>query len=343
MKSGFFCKAAGAGGARYGRCSVYPPLLAILLLAVLLPSPSVGRPPQGIFDAEDLSVRQTLTTPIIRVDSNLVMVPVSVTDFNGALIKNLGPQDFTIEENGNPETVARMAEPGEAPLELALLFDVSGSVQRQFEFELQAADRFLRKIMRPADAVRIFSIGQEPRLIQPRTDNLAKALRALGTLEPTQGITAFYDAVARAARSLGETSQLEARRVELVLSDGEDNNSTISKLPDVIDEVQRGDCVFYSINPSGPSIRLNKLSLKGQEGMERLASETGGKAFVPETPASLDTIFAQIGAELQAQYLLEYYSPASRCDGAFRRIVVHVSKRPDLRIRARQGYFAPCS
>ncbi len=339
-----FCKDWGVAEATRSTRSVRFPLSVVALLAVLLSAPaSSGRPPQVALGADGLPNPQTMATHVIRVNSNLVIVPVSVTDSKGELVKGLESQDFTIEENGVSESIAKMAEPGETPLELALLFDISGSVQRQFEFEQQAANRFLQKIMRPEDAVTIFSIAQQPRLVLPRTESLAKALRALDALEPTQGITAFYDAVASAARSLGENSKLEARRVELVLSDGEDNNSTITKLTDVLDAVQRGDCVFYSINPSGPSIRLNKLSLKGQEEMEKLASETGGMAFVPETPASLDAIFTQIGAELKAQYLLEYYSSDSRFDGAFRHIVVRVPKRPDLRIRARQGYYPPSS
>jgi Ca-activated chloride channel family protein len=105
--------------------------------------------------------------------------------------------------------------------------------------------------------------------------------------------------------------------------------------------LQRADCLFYSINPSGPSIRLNKISIKGHDGMISLASTTGGAAFLPDGDAALDKVFRQIAAELQAQYLLGYYAPDERADGAFRRITVRVPKRPDLRVRARQGYYAP--
>ena len=93
--------------------------------------------------------------------------------------------------------------------------------------------------------------------------------------------------------------------------------------------------------PSGSSIRLNKISLKAQEGLATLASATGGAAFLPDNAEDLDKVFRQITAELQAQYLLGYYSPDERADGGFRRITVRVPKRPDLRIRARQCYYAP--
>jgi len=104
--------------------------------------------------------------------------------------------------------------------------------------------------------------------------------------------------------------------------------------------LQQADCLFYSINPSGPSIRLNIISSKAQEGLAMLASATGGAAFLPDGNEALDKVFRQIAAELQAQYLLGYYSPDERTDGAFRRISVRVPKRPNLRVRARQGYYA---
>jgi Ca-activated chloride channel family protein len=99
--------------------------------------------------------------------------------------------------------------------------------------------------------------------------------------------------------------------------------------------------LFYSINPSGPSIWLNKVSVKGHQGMTSLAQQTGGAVFLPEKFDDLDVVFRQIAAELQAQYLLGYYSTDERADGGFRKIAVNVPKRPDLRVRARQGYYAP--
>ncbi len=129
------------------------------------------------------------------------------------------------------------------------------------------------------------------------------------------------------------------RRVEVVLSDGEDTNSETWNLAGALEEVQRADCVFYSINPAGPSIRMNAVSLEGQEGMRRLAAQTGGAAFLPERIDEVAPVFDRIAAELRAQYLLEYYSSAQRRNGSFRRISVRIPSRPDLRIHARTGYY----
>ncbi|HKC85524.1 MAG TPA: VWA domain-containing protein [Blastocatellia bacterium] len=277
----------------------------------------------------------------IKINSNLVAVPVSVTDASGEPVRNLGAEDFQIEEEGKSQQVVALGEPGKTPVELALLFDVSGSVYERFQFQQQAASRFLREVLKPNDAASIFTIGLRPKLVHTRAVGGDAAVAAAMAVSPTKEATAFFDTVVEAAQYVGKTAETGSRRVVVVISDGEDTISDKYKLPDASKELQRADCLFYSINPSGPSIRLNVISIKAQNGMISLASSTGGAAFLPDGDAALDKVFRQIAAELQAQYLLGYYAPDERADGAFRRITVRVPKRPDLRVRARQGYYAP--
>jgi Ca-activated chloride channel family protein len=277
----------------------------------------------------------------IKINSNLVAVPVSVTDASGEPVRNLDADDFVVEEEGKEQQVVALGEPGKTPVELALLFDVSGSVYERFQFQQQAASRFLKEVLKPNDAASIFTIGLRPKLVHPRVVGGAAAVAAAMTVNPTKEATAFFDTVVEAAQYLGKTAEPGSRRVIVVISDGEDTISENYRLGDALRELQRADCLFYSINPSGPSIRLNKISIKGHDGMVSIASATGGAAFLPDGDAALDRVFRQIAAELQAQYLLGYYAPDERADGAFRRITVRVLKRPDLRVRARQGYYAP--
>ena len=295
---------------------------------------------RGILSPAQAPQPQPQEPAIIRVTSNLVMVPVSVTDQAGLAVKDLRAADFRIEEDGEAEAVARMDEPGTTPLEMALLFDVSGSVHGRFEFERQAASRFLREVLKPKDAVTVFAIGRQPRRIQERTVNVQSALQSLAALEATKEATAFFDSLATGIHALHNTAPPGTRRVAVVVSDGEDNYSTEHDLDDTLRELQHADCLFYSINPSGPSIRLNRVSLRGQKGLERLAAETGGAAFLPDRLEELDAIFTRITNELQAQYLLGYYSHNQKMDGGFRKIAVRVPARPELRVRARQGYYA---
>jgi Ca-activated chloride channel homolog len=278
---------------------------------------------------------------VLRIESKLVAVPVSVTDLKGEPIRNLKPEDFRLEEEGKQQQLVALGDPGKTPLELSLLFDISGSVYERFKFQQDAAARFLKQVIKPKDAVSIFSIGLYSKMTTARTPEVDSALAGLMSLTPTKEGTAFFDTVGDAAKYISKTAEPGTRHVIVVISDGEDNNSDRFHLREVAQELQRGDCLFYSINPSGPSIWLNKVSLKGHQGMTTLAQQTGGAVFLPEKFEDLDAVFRQIAAELQAQYLLGYYSTDEKTDGGFRKIAVNVPNRPDLRVRARQGYYAP--
>ena len=290
-------------------------------------------------DPGALNLSEVPSQGVIRVSTNLVMVPVSVTDAAGRAVKDLTQDEFKVVEDGRVEDIARMAEPGQSPLQLALLFDLSGSVNNRFEFEQQAAVRFLKKVMKPGDSVSVISFNEEALIRLRNSTSLPEAIRELMELQPTESATAFYDSVAASARLLRQSSIQDARKAEIVLSDGEDNRSDRT-IVDALREVQRADAIFYSINPGGNSIRLNEISLKGQQDLASLANETGGTAFVSDETSDLDAIFGRIATELRAQYLLGYYSSNPRLDGKFRQIVVSIPGRPDLRVRARQGYYA---
>src|SRR6185369_3732327 len=144
----------------------------------------------------------------------------------------------------------------------------------RFDFEREAAGRFLKEVLKPGDAVSVFAIGTTPKLSIPRTENVINAISATSAIQPTEESTAFFDTVAKAAQHLSDSANPGVRRLIIVISDGEDTNSERYKLADATRELLRADTLLYAINPSGPSIRLNKISTKGHEGMVRLATET---------------------------------------------------------------------
>jgi VWFA-related protein len=104
--------------------------------------------------------------------------------------------------------------------------------------------------------------------------------------------------------------------------------------------VQQADVIFYSVNPGGPSVKLNQIAMRAERGMEAIAETTGGTAFVPDSDKDLERVFRQVAAELRGQYLLQYYADSEKVPaGSFRRIQVTVPARPDVRVRARQGFY----
>lgn len=328
--------------------SLSPVISLILSLGLAAPAESTG---PGPYHSKIKGQSSPRTNPAampaqdqddaVRLSSRLVLVPVSASDASGQPIKDLKLEDIVIEEEGRPQQVVALGEPGKTPVEIALLFDVSGSTQGQFAFERQAAVQFVREVLKPGDAVSLFSIGLVPKMVKARTTSGEEAVAGLMSVGPLKEPTAFFDSVVEAAHYLDKSADSGSRRVLVVISDGEENYSKSNTLGDALRELQKNDSLFYSINPSGGGIRLNTVSLKGQNSMQALASQTGGKAFNPARIDELESVFRQIAEELQAQYLFGYYSTDERGNGGFKRITVRAPKRPELRIRARQGYFVP--
>jgi Ca-activated chloride channel family protein len=317
-----------------------PVILVVLVLRVL--GQSQEPPGQGGQTASsgDPAKMTDSATPI-RVSSNLVLVPVSVTDANQKPVKNLSIQDFRVTEDGHPQTIANIQDPGQSPVELALLIDISGSVMPRFRFEQKAGSEFVRSVAGSHRFVSLFTVGPEAQMVRPRTNDGGAAVSALMALSPTRDATAFYDSLVSAARYLRQNASPFSRRVQVVISDGEDNYSLDHGLDSALRELQQADCLFYSINPAAASVKMNVMSRRGQEVLQFLASQTGGSAYLPDNWSELPSIYRLIAADLQAQYLLGYYS--SRADGKaddFRKISVSIPGRRDLRVRSRQGYYA---
>lgn len=310
---------------------------------------------------------------VVRVTSNLVMVPVSVTDTQGNAVQGLTKTDFRLVEEGKQQEISDISDPEQVPLAIALLFDVSSSVSQKgfFVSQQNAGAAFLKLVMKPSDKASVWTITDKPTMVQPLASAETSAAKMLTIPAATTPVpTAFYDTVIAAAKYLMDNAPSNHRRVIVVLSDGDDNFSeqirelsiaearaqqngqpivagTRAGLQDrhrravqnVQQAVQKADAIFYSVNPGGPSVKLNQISMRAELGMESIAETTGGTAFVPESDKDLDRVFRQVAAELRGQYLLQYYANAEAPPNQFRRIEVQVPARAGVRVRARQGYY----
>lgn len=252
---------------------------------------------------------------VIKVESRLVVVPVSVTDASGQPVLGLKAQDFNLQEENKSQQIEQVGDAEKVPLEIALLFDVSASTDAMFQFEQETAAQFLREVMRPEDRAAIFTIGERAVLIQPR-EAAEKSAASIKRIQPTREQTAFYDSVRTAADYLQKNTPPGRRKVVVVISDGEDTNSDgviraiwnaerkivdtvvgqelrnirvkardqakVQEQAKVLQSLQNADTVFYSINPAGSSYQLNKISQFGQSNLQKFADETGGTAFLPK-------------------------------------------------------------
>ncbi|HMJ25667.1 MAG TPA: VWA domain-containing protein [Pyrinomonadaceae bacterium] len=301
---------------------------------------------------------------VIKVSSNLVVVPVSVTDSQGQPVLGLKQTDFHIEEDGRTQEITNLGDPEQVPVDIALLIDVSSSVSARFAFEQKAAADFLKQVLKAGDRATIFAIDETPRFIQPLTTAEVAAQKLL-SVGPGKSFTAFFDSVLAAQKYLDQASSNGRRRVIVVISDGDDTarindvfsvqskqgNIRLSSMDaqlqfiqrgqaEVLGEVQKAEVTFYSINPSGATMHLNVRTARSEKGMERIAQATGGAAFIPNSDGSdLKATFARIASEIRSQYLIQYYSNNRSGDRTFRRIAVSAPSQSQLRVRAREGYY----
>ena len=284
---------------------------------------------------------------VIKVDSTLVPIPVSVLDGRGLPVTNLKLEDFQLQIDGKTAEIGDLSR-SETPVRLAVLFDNSSSVSIAREFEKKAAVRFFRRVIRPEkDLVALFSVATVSRLEQPLTKDVSMLVQAIENFAPPSGATALLDGIIEASNYMKEVN---GRRVIVIVSDGDDTVSDAS-FDDALKYLQLANCQVYVVKTTDfeNSIRTgqrtgsaNLRQLAAERRMQEIVKQTGGAVYSPVDEDELDRAFAQISAELSQQYVLSYY-PESESDkrGEFRTISLAVKTRPNLTVRTRKGYYVP--
>ena len=302
---------------------------------IVIPTPAPTPPPKIETDGGD--------DEVIRVDSALVPIPVSVTDATGRPVTNLNIEDFELTVDGKTAEISELFR-SDAPVRLALLFDNSTSVSEAREFEKNAAVRFFRRVLRPKDLAALYSVSTGTRLEQPLTKNSDQLIRAIESFPPPQGATALLDGIIKAAVYLQE---VEGRRVIVIVSDGDDTVSD-STFEETVRAVQKANCQIYIVkttdfeNYKRTGIRggnANIRQLSAERRMQEIALQTGGAVYSPIDERELDTAFNQISAELSQQYVLNYYPEDATKPNEFRTIALKIKKRDNLTVRTRKGYY----
>lgn len=316
-------------------------LVSVTVVAQQRQSPHVEIPPPP---QEPVTEPPPVEEPpqTVELSANLVTIAVVARTVNGDLVSDLSASDFAVYEDGKAQEVDQFYKQGDVPpLRLALLFDASLSVRTRLDFEKRAASRFFSQAFRPGDQAALYSVASTWTLMQPLTGSVGSLVDATDHIE-AGGTTSLYGAVISASQYLGES---EGRRVVVLLTDGYDNAAR-ETLAGTLESAQRNDIVIYGISPSGTGDSKSQVAKLGSAALDKLCEQTGGRAFFPPiemTPEaevqSLDRIYQRIIAELQAQYILTYYSNEPAKDGRFRSLRVAV-RRPGVSVSARKGYYA---
>lgn len=285
---------------------------------------------------------------VIKVNSVLVPIPVSVLDASGKAVTNLKLTDFELKIDGKVVEIDEMTR-SEMPIQLAMLFDNSSSILIARDFEKDAAVRFFKRVIRPEkDKAALFSVADVTRLEQPLTANIGSLTQAIGLFAEPKGATALLDGIIEVAEYLKSAN---GRRVVVIVSDGEDTYSDLkTTLEDVVKALQVNDCQVYVVktkdfeNYKRTGIRggnANIRALTAERRMIEITEQTGGAVYSPIDEKEMKDAFDRISAELTQQYILSYYpDDAAEKSGEFRTISLAV-KGKNLSVRTRKGYYVP--
>ena len=254
---------------------------------------------------------------------SVVEVYATVTDERGEPVQGLRADDFVVEEDGRPQPISVFSD-GDIPLSLAVALDRSFSLSREHLAEAASATQRLLGELRADDRVLLLAIGSQVETLSPLSPDHRAAYDALRGIEPW-GTTPLFDATLSALDAIQGVS---GRRALILLSDGSDRYSQASAA-DVLDAARHRDVIAYPI----------ALQRRVPPFFVELATASGGRSFAAPDARSLSSGLSTIATELRRQYLIGY-APAATGQGAGWRSISVKVKKPGLRVRARDGYYA---
>lgn len=298
--------------------------------------------------ASPVATSQAVST--IEVETHLIDNTVSVHDSEGHVVPGLAKEDFTVFEDGIPQTIRFFAPAEKLPLSIGLILDASGSQEKFLKQHEKDVAAFLQKVLQPQDQAFAVCFGNQLRLVSDLTSSGSdiidgihrfnkgdRSFQEIGPDEKRELGTALYDAV---FFSIAEklASQRQRRKAIVIFSDGEDNSSE-HDLIDAIGAAQNANVLIYTLRYTELQHgQMNARNRYGMRALDHLSGQTGGRSFDVHA-TSLKEAFAEISEDLRSLYEIAYQSTNRVRDGSYRKIVIQTS-HPGLNIRSRNGYFA---
>jgi Ca-activated chloride channel family protein len=276
----------------------------------------------------------------IRVDTNVVLVPVTVTDPLNRFVTGLEQDAFEVYEDKVKQKIVSFGSE-DAPLSIGIVFDTSASMGNKLERSRISVAEFF-KTANPEDEAFLVEFSDRPQLVVPMTHNLEDIQNRL-VFTQSKGRTALLDGVYLALSAMKKAHN--PRKALIVISDGGDNSSRYTA-SEVKNLVREADVQIYGIGiyENGAARGRTPEELSGPEMLRDLSEPTGGRHFVVENLGELPDVAAKIGIELRNQYVVGYSPENAARDGKYRKILVKLIQPrglPTLHAFWRTGYFAP--
>ncbi|MFL6290619.1 MAG: VWA domain-containing protein, partial [Thermoanaerobaculia bacterium] len=259
-----------------------------------------------------------------RIDVDFVELYASVLDRRGWPVLGLEAKDFTVAEDGVRQEIARFERVTDLPIHAAVVLDVSASMESSLAQATDAALAFLQGAIRPKDRAALITFNDRPHLAVKFTRDVDALAGGLAGLKAERG-TSLYDTI---IFSLFYFNGVKGQRAILLLSDGKDEGSRFG-YEEALDSARRAGVAIY---PIGLGEELEKRKL------EKLAEETGGRAFFLKDVSELAGIYAAIQEELRSKYLIAYQSTNTAGGDGFRAVDLKVS-RPGAEAKTMRGYY----
>ncbi|MBK8313052.1 MAG: VWA domain-containing protein [Acidobacteria bacterium] len=348
----------------YQSKKIYSAMIGVLImLALLVPRVSSGaqdppQPPlpkkeqQNPKDAKDKKGAQRQGAQAddqqldkdgtIKLDTDLVLLDVSVVDITNNPVFDLKKEDFAVYEDKIQQTIEAVSRE-EVPLSFGMVIDTSGSMRSKLQIVSDSALDLVKQ-MKQDDEAFLAQFKAEPELVQDFTTDRRELEDAIGELF-TSGGTSLLDAIIATADYAQEKGK-RRRKALIVITDGLEKNSSV-KEKEVMDALKEDEVQIYLVGfideeDSEKSYFGKSPAKKAKDLLTRLADDSGGRAFFPKDVSEMPAIAAQIAKELRTQYVVSYYPTNDKRDGTFRSLKVNVSPRANRKLiaRTRQGYYA---
>jgi Ca-activated chloride channel homolog len=277
------------------------------------------------------------TVPKLRVEANLVLVPMTVTDPMNRLVTGLEAPNFQVYDNNIGQTIKSFSTE-DAPVTIGVVFDLSGSMQTKFSRARRALTEFLRT-SNPQDEFFVVAFNDKPAVIVDYTSDVDDVEARMVMLHP-ENRTALIDAVYLAVNKLKEAKW--ERKALLIISDGGDNRSRYTE-GELRRVVRESDVQIYAIgifDEYAPTTEEQTGPLL----LTDIAETTGGRMFKVNDAADMTDIATRISAELRNEYVVGYRPSDMKKDGNWRKLKVRLVPPPGLpalTVHFRQGYYAP--
>jgi Ca-activated chloride channel family protein len=273
----------------------------------------------------------------LRMNVDLVLVPITVTDPLNRLVTGLEKEDFQVFENNGEQNITSFASE-DAPVSIGIIFDLSGSMTSKLIRARESILQFI-KTANPQDEFFVIGFNDRPELIEDFTSSVEEIQARLATVH-AEHRTALLDAIYFGLAKMKDAHH--ERKALLVVSDGGDNRSRYTE-GEVRAQVREADVEIYSIGIFDPYAPTPE-ERTGPQLLDDISSATGGRMFRVDDVDEMSDIAEKISTELRNQYVIGYKPKDLTRDGKWRKVKVKVNPPPGLpplTVYARTGYYAP--